>query len=440
MRKHNSKKGRPRKVIQQGKANLSFTGKNVTSHAGMALVSRALDCFHVREDLKHLTADLDEGRHHRMRRVLEQLITLRLLGGDAVSDTGLLNDPALKALFEWDKIAHPSTFGRRLSDVRWRHNLGLEGIVTALSDRVAQKGLWLVAVDSTVTSVFGHQIEGADRGYNPHKPGRDSYHPLMAVDVKARSVVDGHLRPGSCASGNGLDGFIRKIVAESHRPMDQTVFRLDKGLTAGTVLDTIEELKAGYVAKVKLTANVVGQISKIKKWRAIGNGHFAANMRCQLDGWAHPRRMAVIERNLPAKKKKSPQMPLFEMMEGRYEVVATNLHLNAENIWRLYNRGAVVEQIIDELKNDFAATGIRTKNFWANDALFLTGLVAYNLLNCIRRLTLPKTLRTARIKRLGLLLLHLPANVLYRGRQWLIKIRRNHPMRLIFYQAMAALQ
>ena len=405
----------------------------------MALVSRALDFFHVCDDLKKHTADLDANKHHAMSTLLEQLITLRMIGGEAVSDTELLKDPALGALFGWDEIAHPSTFGRRLDDLRWIHNQRLQRIVTGLSDRVAQPGKRLVAIDSTVDSVFGEQIEAADLGYNPHKPGRNSYHPLLAVDVATRSVVDGYLRPGSCASGHGLDGFIRKLIAESKHPMDQTVFRLDKGLTAGTVLGTIEAFKAGYVAKVKLTAKVVGQISKIKTWRPIGNGHFAANMRCQLEGWSHPRRMAVIERNLPAKEQ-SQQIPLFEMMEGRYEVVVTNLHLNAENIWRLYNRGTVVEQVIDELKNDFAATGIRTKNFWANDALFLTGLIAYNLLNCIRRLTLPKPLKTARIKRIGLLLLYLPANVVRRSRQLWIKIRRDHPMRLIFYRAMAALR
>ena len=439
MRKQNSKKGRPRKVINQGKAKLSFTGKAVTSHAGMAVVSRALDYFHIRNDLKKHTTDLDVDKHHKMNRLLEQLITLRMLGGEAVSDTALLNDPALGAMFDWDEIAHPSTFGRRLGQMRWVHNLGLERIVTGLSDRVVNTGQRLVAIDSTVSTVFGEQLEGAERGYNPHKPGRDSYHPIVAVDVASRSVVDGYLRPGSCASGHGLDGFIRKLIAESHHPVDQTVFRLDKGLTAGAVLGTIEAFKAGYVAKVKLTANVVGQISKIKNWRAFGKGHFAANIYCQLEGWKRPRRMAVIERNLPAKEQPA-QLPLFEMMEGRYEVVVTNLHLNAENIWRLYNRGTVVEQVIEELKNDFAATGIRTNNFWANDALFLTGLIAYNLLNCIRRLTLPKALRTARIKRLGLLLLHLPANVIQRSRQLWIKIKRDHPMRLIFYRAMAALK
>jgi hypothetical protein len=439
VRKQNSKKGRPRKVIRQGKANLSFTGKAVTSHAGMAVVSRALDSFCVREDLKKLTVDLDIGKHHPMSDLLAQLITLRMIGGEAVSDTALLNDPALGALFEWDGIAHASTFGRRLGQMRWVHNLGLERIVTGLSGRVVTAGQRLVAVDSTVVSVFGEQIQGAERGYNPHKPGRDSYHPILAVDADTRSVVDGHLRPGSCASSHGLDGFIRKLMAESSHPLDQTVFRLDKGLTSGPVLDSIEEFGAGYVAKVKLTANVLGHISKIKDWRPFGTGHFAANIYCQLEGWRHPRRMAVIERNLPAQEQPA-QLPLFEMMEGRYEVVVTNLHLNAENIWRLYNRGTVVEQVIEELKNDFAAAAIRTSSFWANDALFLTGLIAYNLFNCIRRLTLPKALKSARIKRLGLLLFHLPANVVRRSRQLWLKIRGDHPMRLMFYQAMAALQ
>jgi len=287
----------------------------LTSHAGMALISRALKHFSVREDLQKLCADLDPGNHHT--------------------------------------IAHPFTFGRRLPEMRWRHNLGLERIVTGLSERVRTAGLRLLAIDSTVVSVFGEQIEGAELGYNPHKPGRDSYHPLLAVDVGARAVVDGDLRPGSCGTGHGLEGLIRKLMAESRHPAAETVFRLDKGLTSGAVLDTIEELNAGYVGKVKLTAGVAGQISKIKKWRPIGDGHFAANMTCRLDGWSRPRRMAVIERNRPAKEPPA-QLPLFELMEGRYEVVVTNLHLSAENIWRLTNRGTVVEQVIEELKNDFA--------------------------------------------------------------------------------------
>jgi hypothetical protein len=438
VRTQRSRIGRRRKVFKQAKAHISFTGKAVTSSAGMALISRALDTFGIRNQLDPIFTALDEDRQYSTSNFLQQLVALRILGGDAISDAAILDEPAIKAMFGWEAVAHPTTFARRLKSLSWRHNLALESIVTGLSQRVTKPGTQFVAIDSTVATVFGQKIEGAERGYNPHKPGRNSYHPLLAVDVGSRSVVDGYLRPGSCASNDGLDGFIRKLVAEADRPGKQILFRLDKGLTSGAVLDTIEELAAGYVGKVKLTQKVWGQISRIKNWRSIGGGCFAANFRCQLDGWSHPRRFVVIERHLEPEKP-SEQLSMFDMLEGRYEVVVTNQRLNAENIWRLYNRGAVVEQVIEEIKNDYAATGIRTNEFWANDALFQTGLIAYNLLNCIRRLALPKGLRTARIKRIGLLLLHMPANVVCRSRQLLIKIKRDHPFRLIFYQAMKAL-
>ena len=438
MRTQRSRIGRRRKVFKQGKAHISFTGKAVTSSAGMALVSRALDAYDIRDQLKTIFPSLDKDPKYSTSTFFEQLVALRILGGDALSDAAILDDAAMKAMFGWEGVAHPTTFGRRLKALTWRHNLALESIVTRLSQRVTKPGTQVVAIDSTVATVFGQQIEGAERGYNPHKPGRNSYHPLLAVDVGSRSVVDGYLRPGNCASNDGLDGFIRKIVAEANRPGKQILFRLDKGLTSGGALDTIEALEAGYVGKVKLTSKILGQISRIKNWRSIGSGCFAANFRCQLQGWSHPRRFVVIERHLEPQKP-CEQLSMFDMLEGRYEVIVTNQRLNAENIWRLYNRGAVVEQVIEEIKNDYAATGIRTNDFWANDALFQTGLIAYNLLNCIRRLALPKGLRTARIKRIGLLLLHMPANVVCRSRQLLIRIKRDHPMRLIFYQAMKAL-
>ena len=431
--------GRRRKVFKQAKAHISFTGKAVTSHAGMAVVARAFESFDLVAKLRAATARLDKGSRYRTGQILEQLIALRIMGGEAVSDLALMDEPALEAMFGWDSIAHASSFSRRLKRFSYRDTLELEKIVTDLSRPIQAKHPALIAIDSTVSTVFGHKIQGAERGYNPHKPGRNSYHPLVAVDIASRSVIDGYLRPGSCSSGDGLDGFVRKIMAESNRRTQDIVLRLDKGLTSGSVLDTIERLGAGYVAKVKLTANVAGQISKTKKWRSIGTGHFAANFNCRLDGWSKSRRFAVIERHLPPKDA-DRQLSLFDFMDGRYEVVVTNLHLNAENIWRLYNRGAIVEQVIEEIKNDYSATGIRTDSFWANDALFMTGLIAYNLVNCIRRMALPRRLRTARIKRLGFLLLHLPANVVARSRQLLIKIKRDHPSRLIFYRAMAAMR
>ncbi len=433
-----TRKGRNRKVFKQGKAHISFTGKSVTATAGMAIVSRAFERLRIPEQLQSITANMDQGKQYPTHELLQQLIVLRLLGGEAIEDVRLLNDPALKGMFQWDHIVHPTTYGRRFKNMTWQHNLDLETINTRLSQSVAAPGKQFITVDSSVCTVNGRKIQGADIGYNPHKHGRNSYHPILAVDIDSRSIVGGYLRPGSCSSNNGLDGFVRKIIAEADRPAKDIIFRFDKGLTSGSILDTLEELGASYVAKVKLSSTIMGEISRIKNWRSIGNGHFAANFHRQLSGWSRARRFAVVERNTPSTNP-SGQMLLFDFYEGRYEVVVTNLRLKSDNVWRQYNKGAIVEQAIEEIKNDFAATCIRTNEFWANDALFQTGLIAYNLLNCIRHLALPKWLRTSRIKRLGFLLLHLPANVVVRSRRLWVKIKRDHPMRLIFYQAMKSL-
>lgn len=433
-----SKKGRKPKVFKQGSAHIAFTGKSVTANAGMTIISRAFEKFHIPQLLEAVTADLDQDKRYLTHQLLQQLIALRIIGGEAVNDIKLLDDPALKGLFQWDHIVHPTTCTRRLKTMTWRHNLNLEKINTELSHLAARPGKLFITIDSSVCTVHGQKVEGADIGYNPHKPGRNSYHPLLAVDIDARSIIDGYLRPGSCASSHGLDGFIRKIVSEANRPAEDIIFRLDKGLTSGAILDTIEELGAGYLAKVKLSSTIMGEISRIKQWRSIGNGHFTASFHHKLSGWSCSRRFAVIERHMPTAKS-SEQMLLFDMRYGRYEVVVTNLRLKSDHIWRKYNKGAIVEQLINEIKNDFAVTCIRTNDFWANETLFQTGLIAYNLFNCIRHTALPKWLRTSRIKRIGFLLLQLPANVVVRGRGLWIKIKQDHPMRLIFYQAMKAL-
>lgn len=417
---------------------MSFTGKGVTSHGGMALVARSMEAFGLRQSLKAFAHEFSPGFTHSTETFLEQLIALRLMGGQAMSDTRVLDEKALRSLFNWQRLAHPTTFGRRLQGFAYQSNLALQEIVTGLSRLTQKSGPRLITIDSTVATAHGQSMEGARIGYNPHKPGRPSYHPLLAVDVKARSVVDGYLRPGNVASGNGLKGFIKKIVSQAEGDPCEITFRLDKGLTSGAALEAMEEAGCFYVAKAKLTGPLLARIAAVKKWRSIGHGAFAANIRYQPMGWSKARRFAIIERNQEPKKPQA-QFELFDLMEGRYEVVVTNLRLRAENVWRLYNKGAVVEQIIEELKNDFAACTIRTKGFWANDALFITGLMAYNLMNCIKRLALPKAYRTARLKRLAFLFLNLGANVVSHGRRLCIKISRDYPFRQIFYRAMAAM-
>ena len=77
----------------------------------------------MREDLQQLSVDLDLGKHHAMSSLLEQRVNLRMMGGVAIRDSALLRDEALTAFFNWEAIAHSTTIGRRLPEMRCWHHL-----------------------------------------------------------------------------------------------------------------------------------------------------------------------------------------------------------------------------------------------------------------------------------------------------------------------------
>ena len=71
----------------------------MTGNAGMAIVARAFDSFDIAGKLDGVTTHLDDGCRHATSKILQQLIALRILGGEAVSDTAILDDPAVSAVF-----------------------------------------------------------------------------------------------------------------------------------------------------------------------------------------------------------------------------------------------------------------------------------------------------------------------------------------------------
>jgi hypothetical protein len=70
-----------------------------------------------------------------------------------------------------------------------------------------------------------------------------------------------------------------------------------------------------------------------------------------------------------------------------FRVFVTSLPGAPEEIWRDYNQRACVEQRIEELKSDLAADDFCLKEFFANEAAFLSILMLFNLLGEFQRAT-----------------------------------------------------
>jgi len=65
-------------------------------------------------------------------------------------------------------------------------------------------------LDSSVLTRYGRQ-QGANKGYNPKKPGRPSHHPILAF-LGSGYVVNVWNRSGDCHAGQGAVDFFQQTV------------------------------------------------------------------------------------------------------------------------------------------------------------------------------------------------------------------------------------
>lgn len=123
-------------------------------------------------------------------------------------------------------------------------NIGqMARITTDLLHQVngAFDGLREVALDldSTVLTVYGKQ-GGARVGYNPHKPGKRSYHPLLCFIAETGDYLYGKLRKGDAASATGLIPFFKKCLNRLPDTVERIRVRADAGFYSGAFFDLLE--------------------------------------------------------------------------------------------------------------------------------------------------------------------------------------------------------
>ena len=112
----------------------------------------------------------------------------------------LRQDPMIPEIFGREAVVGDDTVRRFFKSVD--PVLGAEGIARHAKP---MWGAWPDTVildwDWTVQPTYVHQ-EGAEIGYNPSKPGRRSFHPLLAVVAKTRLCPVYRFRAGDTGSAS----------------------------------------------------------------------------------------------------------------------------------------------------------------------------------------------------------------------------------------------
>lgn len=234
---------------------------------------------------------------------------------------------------------------------------------------------WILDCDATIKTLYGKQ-EGAEVGYNPHKPGRPShtYHSYMLGNL--RLMLDVEVQSGkqvaSKYSAPGLWVLLNRIPRE-HWP---ALVRGDRDWGTEANMQAAEQAGVHYLFKQRLTKNTQRVIERLMQgsyWANAGQGWQAAESKLRLTGWSRTRRIVVLRRQIQknlAIVQKNPQGPLqlsfAELSDDitvyEYSVLVTSLELEALSVAQLYRDRADAENNFDELKNHWGWGGFTTQD------------------------------------------------------------------------------
>lgn len=263
---------------------------------------------------------------------------------------------------------------------------GLSWLRTELLDCVSPvlELPWILDIDTTIKPIYGHQ-QGAELGYNPHKPGRPShvYHSYFVANLRISLGVE--VLPGKQhAASHGLSQ-LWETLGQLPRSRWPTFARGDCGYGNEELMQQFEHRGLPYLFKLRHSPRVKDLVKeclqKRGKWQEAGDGWQVMEARLKLGSWSRERRVVLV-RESPAvapvgeaarRRRDHLDLPMKDGTKwpenqapwsGKIAVLVTSLDERAfpiESMARLYRERADAENCFDELKNQWGWNGYTTR-------------------------------------------------------------------------------
>jgi hypothetical protein len=267
---------------------------------------------------------------------------------------------------------------------------------------------WILDVDTTVKALYGHQ-EGAEVGYNPHKPGRPShsYHTYIASHL--RLVLRVEVMAGDKHNVAHGTGGLWRLLDDLGPHRQPRVLRGDKAWGVQPVMAEAEQRGLPYLFRLRLTKNVrraLDRAMREREWSDAGQGWQGKHTALRLMGWSRQRRIILLRRKLRgdlawAEPTHSGQERLsFAEVDGsgeiwEYAALVTSMSDEILTLGQLYRDRADCENAFDELKNQWGWGGFTTHDLKRCRLLAGTVALVYNWWSLFVRLADPEHHREA---------------------------------------------
>ena len=419
------------KVVNDGEVETRFAGKNLTPVGGTKLFHKFACKLGVEEALER-SIKLPRGESkYKTGRVLISLLYALVLDINRLSDTARLQgDRVFHRIVGFDGYPHQSTFSRflKLFTVPLAQKIGETSV--SLLGKVRNDFKECIGVtldfDSHVETVYGNQ-QRAKAGYNPKKPGRKSFHPLLCFIGETRDFLWGKFRPGNRYTGQGAVGFLKQCLKRLPGEIKEIFLRADSGFFDSNFLSELDKRGIKYAIAAKLYGTIQMMLGGVS-YRDIGGGVEVGEFYYQGHKWKKARRMVVIRQEIKEGTAKKKQPKLFDLKGYGYQVIVTDIEgWSPEEVWRFYNQRACVENMIKEGMIGYGMDVAVSHYYGANVAHFFLVMLAYNLMNWFKEGVLGQKKVKRMAKWIRERFFYIPGKLIKRGRKWVLNLWQEYP-------------
>lgn len=372
---------------------LSFTDKEITPWSGMVFMKKMLDKTGVLEKLEG--SDLPSQGSNRGYSP-KQLITCFMLsiwcGANRFDHLEISRfDEVLRKIFGFKRMAGHRAYIRYFKKFSIAINQRVFSKFTQWFFGQITLDNYTLDIDSTVITRYGNQ-QGAKKGYNPQKRGRNSHHPLLAFVDECKMISNFWLRSGNAYTTNNFISFLEDTL-DRLKGKTVSLLRADSGFYSEEIFRHLESKSLNYIIVAKHYGSIQRRIAGINKWWIESDGLEVAATTYQGSKWEKPRRLIVVRQLI----KKRPaatgkQLKLFKedgvIGQYRYSCYITNLEFSAKVVWDMYKGRADCENRIKEIKQDFGFDSFNLQDFAATEAALNFTIIAYNIMALFKQAVL----------------------------------------------------
>lgn len=409
-----------------------FNGGNISSDAGLLAVKSFAKALGITNLLK--SSFPDNGRKkHSSASIIEQLMYSSIAGYQHDDDADKLReDPVFTSILEKEALASQPTISRCINGFTGEsldqfNELLLQMLEKAY--RLEKMKHIVLDIDSTHVQTYGNQ---ENKGYNYHYSST-GFHPLVVYNGLTGDLLKVELREGNIYTSKNAREFLEPLMIwlKEHFPDASILIRGDSGFATPEMYQLAEEYDADYLIRLKQNATLTKLSDDLREdFHNLYTNHFQEycvlydSFYYQASSWDIPRRVVVkVERKAGE-------------LHARTGYIVTSLAAEPKAVLKAYNLRGNMENFIKESKLDFGMDSLSHSSFTANCVKCLIKALAYNLMNLMKRMVLPREFLKSRMLSLRSWMVKLGARMVRSGRKVTFRLSSSYPYKDIFLKTM----